>query len=69
MELTDYSSVRMDHIYFCGASKDIKVAHPSIFSYRSNIEQVYEDEKYAINNHIYLSPEELAALECGDSKY
>lgn len=41
LELTRYTSVRMKHIYFCDDGGEIKLAHPKLFNYRSNLETLY----------------------------
>ena len=51
----------MDHIYFC--HDYIKVAHPTLFGYPSNLELIAEDENSPTKKSIFLSPEELRALE------
>ena len=58
----------MQNIYFCGAHKDIKVAHPSLFNYSSNLAQA-EDNYQAASDGIYLSPEELQALEYSNTNF
>jgi hypothetical protein len=63
LEFTGYNSLRMDHIYFCGEGKDIKVAPPKLFNHPPNIFLVDQNYNAAILHHIYLSPEELGALE------
>lgn len=56
----------MKHIYFCDDGAEIRLAHPRLFNYRSNLEVLYED--YSSRN-IYLSPEEVYALEIADHGY
>jgi hypothetical protein len=56
----------MKHIYFCNEGEELKLAHPKLFNYRSNIEEIYEDYT---KKSIYLSPEEVKALEICDYGY
>ena len=60
LENTNYKSIRMTYIYFCQYGKEIKVAHPKMFNYRTNLETI---SKNSHERGIYLSPEELALLE------
>ena len=43
MELTDYASIRMQYIYF-SKSGVVKVAHPDMFRYKSNLENICEND-------------------------
>ena len=54
MEATEYASVRMDYIYFCG--KDIKIAHPRLFNYTSNYMVAFHDYNAPASKNIYVSP-------------
>lgn len=56
----------MKHIYFCDDGAEIKLAHPKLFNYKSNLQILSED--YSIKN-IYLSPQEIYALEISDYHY
>jgi hypothetical protein len=57
LEFSEYCSLTMDHIYFCGEGKDIKVAHPKLFNYTSNLAIIEASPHSAATRHIYLSPE------------
>ena len=52
----------MSHIYFTRDGM-VKVAHPHLFRYRSNLEIMCESDD---ERGIYLSPEEMTCLERGD---
>lgn len=55
--MTDYASVSPQHIYFCGAGNEIKVAHPKLLNYESNYRIAVKDDNMASILNIYLSPE------------
>lgn len=59
----------MKHIYFCGAGKEIKIAHPNLFNHTSNLSIIEDNYNAAALEHIYLSPEELSAYERNDLKF
>lgn len=54
LENTGYRSIRMAYVYFCKVGKEIKVAHPKMFNYITNLETVHKDKNI---KGIYLSPE------------
>lgn len=51
----------MSYIYFTRKGT-VKVAHPNLFRYKTNLEQICE---YDESKGIYLSPEEMYCLEKG----
>ncbi len=37
LENANYKSIRMSYVYFCQYGKKIKLAHPKMFNYLSNL--------------------------------
>jgi hypothetical protein len=53
LENTNYRSIRMSYIYFCRIGSEIKVAHPKMFNYLTNLETISKNKNF---KGIYLSP-------------
>ncbi len=55
----------MKNVYLVNRGKQIKLAHPAIFNYKPNLEEVYHNK---IEKGTYLSPEEMQAFYRGEEQ-